>query len=71
MEGICRRQSTCTLSPIAWALLELDEIGHVVVGAPAAAAAVPMWRIDVGGLLASKHVISFAIEATARASSHM
>lgn len=69
MDFISPLQEKSTLSPIAWALLELDEIGHAVIGEPVAL--VPLWRIDVGAVLTSKQVISFALEATAHASSRM
>ncbi|GEL44878.1 hypothetical protein MEX01_54690 [Methylorubrum extorquens] len=52
------------LTPIAWALIELDEIGHVVTGASDTPA--PRWRVDMGSVMTSRQIISFAIEATAR-----
>jgi hypothetical protein len=55
------------LSPIAWALIELDEIGYVVTAASAAPA--PRWYVDTGSVMTSRQIISFAIEATAHASS--
>lgn len=55
------------LSPIAWALIELDEIGYVVTGA--SATPTPRWQVDTGSVMTSCEIISFAIEATAHASS--
>ena len=57
------------LSPIAWALIELDEIGYVVTGA--SATPILRWRVDTGSAMTSRQIISFAIEATAHASSRL
>jgi hypothetical protein len=57
------------LSPIAWALIELDEIGYVVTAA--LVAPTPRWRVDPGSVMTSRQIISFAIEATAHASSRL
>ncbi|KQO99340.1 hypothetical protein ASF33_06830 [Methylobacterium sp. Leaf92] len=57
------------LSPIAWALIELDAIGYVVTAASAAPA--PRWYVDTGSVMTSRQIISFAIEATAHASSRL
>lgn len=64
-----RRQNERGFSPIAWALAELDEIGHLVTGASGAAGL--LWRIDMGPALTARQLISFAIEATARGSSRL
>ncbi|WP_146221857.1 hypothetical protein [Methylobacterium sp. B4] len=55
------------LSPIAWALIELDEIGYVVTGA--SIASTPRWQGNTGSVMTSCEIISFTIEATAHASS--
>ncbi|ACS41732.1 hypothetical protein [Methylorubrum extorquens] len=64
-----QRQNEREFSPIAWALAELDEIGHLVTGAPGAAGL--SWRIDMGPALTARQVISFAIEVTAHGSSRL
>jgi hypothetical protein len=63
----CRDGDEQVLSPIAWALIELDEIGHVVTAA--STAPTPHWHVDSGAVLTSRQIISFAIEATAHGSS--
>jgi hypothetical protein len=67
MSCTSRHRGECGLSPIAWALTELDEIGYVVTAA--SAAPTPRWRVDLGSVMTSRQIISFAIEATAHASS--
>lgn len=69
LKGVFRCRDERGLSPIAWALLELDEIGHSVAGASIVDN--PCWRIDSGPGMTSREVISFTIEATARASSRL
>ena len=55
------------LSPLAWALIELDEIGHVVTWV--SATPTPRWGVDPGSLMTSHQILSFAIETSAHASS--
>lgn len=72
MKGlICtfRQSNEHVLNPIAWALIELDEIGYAVI--EASENGTPLWRIDLGGKLTSREVISFAIEAISHASSRL
>lgn len=57
------------LSPIAWALIELDEIGYVVI--EASRNGTPLWRVGLGGKLTPREIISFAIEAISRGSSRL
>ena len=64
-----QRQNERGFSPIAWALAELDEIGHLVTGDPGAAGL--SWRIDMGPALTARQLISFAVEATAHGSSRL
>ena len=66
-EGYFPMSGRAGLSPIAWALLEQDEIGHSVTAASMVGN--PCRHIDSGPGMTSREVISFAIEASARASS--
>ncbi|PXW50213.1 hypothetical protein [Methylobacterium sp. B4] len=67
MKSTLRHRDEHVLSPIAWALIELDEIGYHVEGNRDAS--MRRWQVDLGPPLTSRQVISFAIEATAHASS--
>lgn len=69
MIGTFRQPDWHVLSPIAWALIELDEIGYAVT--EASENGMPVWRIDLGGELTSREVISFAIEAISHGSSRL
>ena len=67
MKSTFRHRNENVLSPIAWALIELDEIGYGVIGT--SASSTPHWRVASGRPLTSPQLIRFAIEASAHASS--
>lgn len=54
------------LTPIAWALVELDETGYAVTGVWTTTP--PRWRIGASPELTARELISFAIEAAAHGS---
>lgn len=69
MGSIIRYRDEQGIIAIAWALIELEEIGHTVT--KTGENGPPLRRVDLGPELTSREVISFAVEATSRASSRL